>query len=103
MDTFMHTAEHDYAEQDYVEFDRDCDIQESCNEQDENLLTNFDKEDRPLYEKAIAMSGEVTIFIRDEAYDVFGNLIPECNALCCTEQKPYTAFWKCLETVKETV
>lgn len=98
MDTFMHYAEHDYEDT-----DRFCDIQESCNEQDENLLTNFDKKDRPLYEKAIAMFGDATIFVRDEAYDVFGNLIPECNALCCTEQKLYTAFWKCLETVKETV
>ena len=98
MKTFMHDVDHNE-----VEMERFCDIQESYNEQDENLLTNFDKEDRPLYEKAIAMSGETTLYIREEAYDVYGNLIEEYNALCCTDHKDYSAFWRCFETVKETV
>ena len=97
MDTFMHYAEHDYEDA-----DRFCDIQESCSEQDEQLLTNFDKEERPLYEKAIAMSGETTLFIREDAYTAFGGLLEDCNALCCTEHKDYSAFWRCFETVKET-
>ena len=97
MDTFMHSAYHGD-----VEMERDCDIQESYNEADEILLTNFDKEERPLYEKAIVMSGETTLFIREEAYTTFGSLLQDCNALCCTEHKDYSAFWRCFETVKET-
>ena len=98
MDTFMHHIEHENSKQD---FERDIDIQESYNEADENLLTNFDKEERPLYEKAIAMSGETTLYIREEAYDVYGNLIEEYNALCCTEHKDYSEFWRCFEIVQE--
>ena len=82
--------------------ERDFEIPTPCFEEDEYLLTNFDKSERSIYEKAITLSGETTLFIRENAYDVYGHKIEEYNALCCTEHKDYSAFWRCFKTVKAT-
>jgi hypothetical protein len=102
MKTFMHNIKHNCNEIDYTEKDyayiNDCyNIQNSC-----IFLGNFNKEEKPLYEKAIALYNDKTLFICEKAYTNFGGLLKDYNALWGIKNKDYSAFWRCFETVKET-
>ena len=58
-------------------------------------ITNFDKKERPRYEKAIEIYGDKSLFISDRSYDCY-NSYPEHNSLH-TVGHPYkdlSLFWR---------
>jgi hypothetical protein len=73
---------------------------EHC-EQNKNLLTNFKKENMPLYDEAIRRYGKGDVFITDEAYWENGRKDESMCALRCTIDKDYSEFWRVFEMVKK--
>ena len=65
-----------------------------------NLLTNFDKEERPMFEEAIRQYGKADVFITDDAYDMSGRCVDWYHALRCTHDGDYSPFWRVFERVK---
>jgi hypothetical protein len=73
-------------------------------EQNHNLLTNFDKTDRWLYEAAIQYYGENDVFITDDAYWMNG--IPDetmCALRCKNTSGDYSRFWEVFAVVEQTL
>ena len=70
--------------------------------QNSNLLTNFKKELRPLYEEAIRRYGMEDIFITDDAYWYNGVKDDSMCALRRKVDKDYSEFWRVFETVKKS-
>lgn len=65
-------------------------------------ITNFDIEELPLYEDAIKLYGDPTLFISENI------MVPECflipeneRCLCCTEWKDLSAFWRIFDKLKK--
>lgn len=59
-------------------------------------VTNFSKEDRRLYELAIAEYGDSAIYISDEG-------VYPCGGPCLADAKPcrdLSAFWRVFDTIK---
>lgn len=69
--------------------------------QNQNLLTNFNKEQRPLYEEAIRRYGKGDVFITDDAYWNNGVRDDSMCALRCAVDKDYSEFWRAFELVKK--
>ena len=73
---------------------------------EDNLLTNFDKVDKPIYEKAIKeyleSGGSDILYIDDNATDLWENKLNDSFALRC---KDYTAdltkFWVIQRRIRE--
>jgi len=58
------------------------------------LLTNFHESKRYIYEEAIFLTEETSLFIAFLAFDKNGNALRKTNALWTSEpQKDYTNFW----------
>lgn len=75
---------------------------------EDNTLTNFTKDERPIYEKALKIytekTGKNNIFIRDTAYDGWGNLLSDHNALCKLDCEDKSDFWRIFDNIrKETL
>ena len=74
----------------------DCESME-----DVSLVTNFQKGDRHIYEKAIELSGHSELYIADDATDIFGNRLEHLLALRSKEPKELGDFWDIYEHLKE--
>jgi hypothetical protein len=57
------------------------------------FITNFHSGLRPVYEKAIELSGSKNLFIQDKAFDIWGDRIPELNSLHCSTDEDRRDFW----------
>ncbi len=72
---------------------------------EDNTLTNFTKEERPIYEKALKIykekTGKNNISIRDTAYDGWGNLLSDHNALVTSDFENKTDFWRIFDDVRK--
>lgn len=77
---------------------------------DSDLMTNFDKSDRHIYEEAIRRCGCKRFYIVDEAYDKCNRLLLNCNALkfkdrsSCVHNETNLCiqkFWKIVDAVRE--
>lgn len=70
-----------------------------------NLLTNFLKEQLPIYEKAIKeyqdKTGDKTLFICDKAYWKNGRYDPRLCSLRACESKDRTDFWDIFKRIKK--
>ncbi len=75
-------------------------IPTSYAEADDNLLTNFDKEETHIYQEAIRRYGKGGLFITEDAYDVYGNKIETCSALRRTQRGDKSEFWRIFDQVK---
>lgn len=71
--------------------------------EDETLVTNFNKSDRPLYEKAIELSGHNELYIADDAIDIYGNRLHYLLALRTRECKSLNDFWDVYEELAEEI
>ena len=68
----------------------------------DNLLTNFPKEDRPMYEAAIRRYDKDDIFITENAYLKDGMRDPSLCALRCTDSRDHSEFWRIFRDIKIT-
>ena len=66
----------------------------------DNLLTNFNKEERHMYEAAIRRYGKDDIFVTEEAYLNNGMRDPSLCALRCTGHKDRSEFWRIFREIK---
>ena len=64
------------------------------------LLTNFQRSQREIYERAIVDSGMNHVFVADMAVDELGRVMPDYLRLMATEVKDLGEFWKKLEALK---
>ena len=74
---------------------------ENC-EQNELLVTNFQKVKRNIYEKAIEMYGSNNLYIRDKAYWRDGRLDDRMNALMVNYREELGKFWKIFESLNKS-
>jgi hypothetical protein len=65
-----------------------------------NVLTNFKKEKRPLYEAAIKCYGKGYVFITDDAYWLNGRKDDSMCALRFTVYKDYSEFWRIFDALQ---
>lgn len=69
------------------------------------LLTNFTKTERSIYETAIKqynkLTGKRDLFIREEAYDIYGNLVSDANALICSSTECKPDFWDIFDDIRQ--
>lgn len=63
-------------------------------------FTNFHRSQCELYQKAIDEWGKGTLFITDNAVDIYGKLIPDCMALNTSANGDISEFWKILRKLK---
>ena len=66
----------------------------------EFLVTNFNKEKRSKYEKAIETLGKGNLYIREKAYWNNGHLDNNMNALMCIYHEDLTNFWDIFENLE---
>lgn len=70
-------------------------------DEDESLVTNFQKSDEHIYHRAIKLSGHSELYIADDATDVFGNRLPHLLALRTHGSESLTDFWDIYKQIKE--
>ena len=74
---------------------------ENTCEQNKDLITNFDKEEEPIFREAIKQSGNYTLFITKEAYWMNGVIDDSMMALRTTNKKQdLSEFWKIYNLIK---
>ena len=78
-----------------------CNNDSVCVE-NKNLLTNFKKEMRPLYEMAIKKYGKDDVFITEDAYWENGHRDDSMCALRKTRDGDYSEFWRVFREVEES-
>jgi hypothetical protein len=66
-----------------------------------SLITNFDRSDRHIYQKAIELSGHSELYIADDAIDIFGNRLTYLLALRTNECKDLSDFWDIFEQIQK--
>lgn len=65
------------------------------------LLTNFEKEELPVYKKAVALYGKKDVYIAESAYTPGGYNISDTHcSLHRVKGRDYSEFWKCYECIK---
>jgi hypothetical protein len=69
--------------------------------EEEDLLTNFNENELPLYKKAIQEFGDDTLFISDEAYTSNGYEINGYYSLRTTAHKDRSDFWRLFEILEK--
>ena len=72
---------------------------ENCYEE-EDLLTNFNSEQLPLYEKALNKFGDKSLFIGDKAYNNQGNLLEGYYALRTKTNQDRSDFWELFRNIE---
>lgn len=74
-------------------------------EQSPTYISNFDKEEKPKYLRAIAEyenkypDRKGQLYIEDNAYDCFGSLLESCNSLHCLTNFCLSPFWRIKEAL----
>lgn len=76
-------------------------INEELGLDDVSLVTNIQKSERCIFEKAIELSGHSELYIADDATDIFGNRLPYLLALRSSGYKELSDFWDIYEQLKE--
>lgn len=66
-----------------------------------SLITNFDKSDLHIYQKAIELSGHSELYITDDATDIWGNRLTYLLALRSKECQDLSDFWDMFEQILE--
>lgn len=69
-------------------------------ENEDHVITNFDKKDTNLYKKAIERSGIKELYISPDAYWLNGHKDPKLSSLKCTCDMDLTKFWKVFDSLK---
>ena len=69
--------------------------------EDASLVTNFNKSDRPLFEKAIELSEHHELYITDDAVDIYGNRLSHLLALRSRECTSLSYFWNVYNQIRE--
>lgn len=76
---------------------------DTCDYFVDNTLTNFNKAERLMWEEAIKqynkLTGKDDLSIREEAYDIYGNLVSDANALVCSNTESKTDFWDIFDNI----
>lgn len=65
-----------------------------------NLLTNFDASELELYQKAIEVFRDDTLYIDDKAYDGYGNRLNGDYALRTKANKDRSDFWELFRSME---
>jgi hypothetical protein len=67
----------------------------------DTLVTNFSVNRLPIYEKAIQKfnKGDL-IYIKKEAYDIAGNIMPKNMSIHCDKWVDLSDFWNIFEEIK---
>ena len=65
-----------------------------------NLITNFDKEEEPIYRKAIQLYGWRGLYITKDSYWLNGYKDDKLLALRCTQRRDLTEFWDIFYKIK---
>ena len=66
-----------------------------------SLITNFDKSDLHIYQKAIELSGHSELYITDDATDIWGNRLTYLLALRSKERQDLSDFWDIFEQIRK--
>lgn len=66
-----------------------------------SLITNFDRSDRHIYQKAIELSGHSELYIADDATDILGNRLTYLLALRSKERQDLSDFWDIFEQIRK--
>ena len=73
---------------------------------DASLLTNFDRNERGLYDYCVEwynrLKGEEVLYINDTAYDVHRNVVRRYNALHKRVEGDKSDFWIFLDNARDT-
>ena len=77
------------------------DYTEEAFPEDVSLVTNFNKSDRRLFERAIELSEHNELYITDDAVDIYGNRLPHLLALRSREFTSLSYFWNVYNQLKE--
>ena len=77
-------------------------LRECGRDEDETLITNFDKSQRILYEAYLIYAKKYSkdLYIKDEAYDSDGQLLECSNSLRTDSRGDLTNFWKKAEKIE---
>ena len=67
-----------------------------------NLVTNFSKEQEPIYRQAISEYGWDGLYITEDAFWRDGRKDDKLFALRCTEKRDLSKFWKIFNNLKES-
>lgn len=70
---------------------------------DDNVLTNFPKEQEPIYRKAIEEYGWDGLYIDEDAYWNDGTKDDSLYALKCIERRNLTDFWSVFDKLKSVI
>lgn len=66
-----------------------------------HVLTNFNRKQRPIYEKAIMLAEDSRYYIVEDAFDIHGRHVPGCNALHFNGKGDTSEFWAIFDEIKE--
>jgi len=70
---------------------------------EENLLTNFNIDQLPIYEKALKDFGDSSLYINNQAYDNRGRLLSDYYSLRTTLSKDRSDFWKLFRGIRDKI
>jgi len=70
---------------------------------EENLLTNFNVDQLPIYEKALKDFGDSSLYITDQAYDNRGRLLSDYYSLRTKSNKDRSDFWKLFRGIRDKI
>jgi hypothetical protein len=69
---------------------------------EKDLLTNFSKQDLPIYEKAVELYGDNDLFISYKAYDIHGNSQSHwLMSLRTKRRKNLSDFWEIFHAIQK--
>jgi hypothetical protein len=72
-------------------------------ENEDHVITNFDKKDTNLFKEAIEISGIKELYISQDAYWLNGHKDPKLSALKCTCEMDLTKFWDVFESINKGI
>ena len=62
-------------------------------------ITNFDKKEKPIYEKAISEYGDDNFFILDRPITGITGLSSYCSLHCKEKMQTFSPFWRTFDRV----
>ena len=68
---------------------------------EEGLVTNFHKDQLPIYQRAVKCYGEENLFISQDAYDINGTPIPDCCSLRKRYKSDLSKFWEIFNSMTQ--
>jgi len=80
----------------------DYDFDDEIGFEEQNLLTNFDESMLPIYRKALSLMKDTDLYIDNQAYNCYGNLLNGYYALRTMGYRDRSDFWEIFRQIENS-